>query len=103
MGGRLAVWVRPRKRALQGAQVLAQGRIQPPIHETPERLQIVGERSVLQSVEIRLAILGTNSDRRIATADQHKIHQQTCRAPVAVAEWMNRSEPKMYLERAFGR
>ena len=102
-GGRLAVWVRLGKRALQSAQVLAQGRVQPLIHETPERLQIVCKRPALQRVEIRLAILGTNGNRRIAATDQHQVHQQTRGAPVAVAERMNRSEPKMPLERAFGR
>src|SRR6266478_2715326 len=98
MGGRLAVWVRLGKRALQGAQVLAQGRVQSLIQETPEWLQIVCKRPALQCVKIRLTILGTNGDRRIAASNQHEVHQQTRGAPVAVAEGMNRSQPKMRLD-----
>ena len=73
------------------------------MHKSLERPQIAGERAALQGIEIRLADLGTNRDRRIAGADEQEVHQQTRGAPIAVAERVDGGESEMRLERAFGR
>ena len=73
------------------------------MHEMLERSQIVGERPALQRVQIGLAIIETNRDRRIAVTEQHEVDQQTRGAAVTVAERVDGCEAEMPLEGAIRR
>ena len=91
-----------RDATLERLQVPIQRRVELLHHQRPERLPLASLTG-FERIDVATALLRLKHDRRIATLEQHRRHEEPSRAPVPVAERVDLDQARMRLERRIGR
>ena len=72
------------QRLFEGCNILIHRLVEALMQEALEWAYIFSQRSMFQRVEIGLAVVRADGDRRITAAQKHKIHQQARGAAIRV-------------------
>ena len=91
-----------RPRLTKSLQHLIHGRIQSLIKKRPERIIPAAILRQIQGGDIARPIFRTNRHGWVAAPDQHQVHQQSRRSPVAIIEGVDIDEASMGGESCFG-
>ena len=65
------------------------------MYESLERFKVVMQGWLLQRIEITSPFIRANGNGWAASAKQEQVHQESCRSPIAVREWMNCDQLKV--------
>jgi hypothetical protein len=65
------------------------------MHESLERFEVVSRGGMLKRIEMGFSIFRADRNGRVSSSKQKQVHQQPCRASVAVSERINGDQSEM--------